>query len=242
ERALTSNSDGQSMENDLLDMRGNLLFSQDKLEAALESFKQIPRTEWDKYQFNPFVDQIVDCIHCPLPDTIEYFNKVEIIEKIFELEYQSKADFRNSARYFYQLGTAFYNLSYFGHSWNAFDYFRSGTNWEHRKLGIFDHWFFPYGNREHHDCTKALFYFDKARELAKDPELAARATFMAAKCEQNNYFVSKDCDYSYYSRQMPQLPLGYQKNYQRLKNNYADTRFYQEAVTKCRYFAAFASK
>lgn len=243
ERALITyrGSGGETMETDLLDMKGNLLFNQGKLEAALETFKQVPRVAWDNYQFNPFIDEIVDCVHCEQTDTTTYYNKVEFLEKIFELEYQSKADYQNGAKYFYQLGTAFYNLTYFGHSWDVFDYFRGGSNWEYRKLGIFEHWFFPYGNREYQDCSKAKFYFEKSRELTKDPELAARATFMAAKCDQNAYFTSKDCTY-YGGRKMPVLPPAYQKNYNLLKSDFSNTQFYQEVIQECKYFAAFARK
>jgi len=239
ERALITNPDGNSIENDLLDMKGTLLLLEGKPEAALEVLKRIPRNEWDKYQFNPFVDHITDCIECPLEDTIVY-NKVTLIERIFELEYKAKSDFEKGPIYYYLLGLAHYNMTYFGNSWKAMDFFRSGGNWEYRKLGIFKHWFFPYGNQENHDCTKALEYFEKARVLTKNRELAARASFMAAKCEQNAYFTSKDCAYTGYRNEIPTPPTEYRKYFGLLKAEYADTEFYQQAIEECKFFKAYA--
>ena len=143
----------------------------------------------------PFRDSLADCASCHPLDSSDYYSKIRLLEKIFELEYKSKADHHNGAAYFYQMGLAYYNMTYFGSAWRAQDYFRSGANWEYSRDGIFQKAFFPYGNREFHDCSKALYYFERSMELAINAEDAARACFMAARCEQKRYFTSKDCDY-----------------------------------------------
>ena len=192
--------------------------------------------------FNPFVDMLNDCLECPIPgDSLPFYNKVEIIERIFELEYKAKADFENGPAYLYELGTAYYNMTYFGHSWQVTDFFRSGANWYYDKDRVFPDYYMPFGNLENQDCSTAQMYFERAAAASKDAELAAKATFMAAKCEHNTYYVSKN----YRSRgdEIPQIPAEYQRNFQLLKENFSGTTFYQErAIKECKYFAAFARR
>ena len=243
ERALITKKDGTTIENELIDMKGTYLMAQGRLEAALEVFKKIPRSEWDLYQFNPFIDFVTDCVNeCQMPDSIEYFNKVEIIEKIFELEYKAKSDFELGAKYYYQLGTAFYNMTYFGHSWQAMDFFRSGANWSYDKDGVFPDYYFPFGNLENQDCTKALEYFELARLTTRDFELGAKAAFMAARCEQRMYYTSKECKYNSYGNKIPDFPEDYNKYFRLLKESYSETDFYQKAIQECKFFEAYATK
>ncbi len=243
ERALITNKDGSTIENELMDLKGTYFMAQGRLEAALEVLKRIPRTEWDLHQYNPFIDFTYDCINeCRMPDSIQYFNKVEIIEKIFELEYKAKSDFVRGAEYYYQLGTAFYNMSYFGYSWKVMDFFRSGANWSYDKDGIFSDYYFPFGNMENQDCTKAMEYFEIARLTTKNIELAAKASFMAARCEQRMYYTSKDCKYNSYGNKIPDFPEEYRTYFKLLKENYSNTDFYLQAIEECKFFEAYARK
>lgn len=240
ERALITKKDGTTIESDLMDMKGTHFMATGKIEAAFDVFKRIPRNDWDNHQFNPFVERLGSCIECPLPDSSAYYNKVEIIEKIFELEYKAKSDFENGSSYYYQLGVAYFNMSYFGHSWKVMDYFRSGANWTYDKDGIFSDYSAPFGNRENHDLTLALQYFEKARTTTRNPELAARASFMAARCQLQSLFVSKGYKYNNYRNQIPEIPVDYQKYYRLLNNTYYQTDFYQEIIKECKFFAAYA--
>ncbi len=241
ELAFITKKDGTTIEAELLDMKATLLLSEGKPEAALEAFKALPRDQWDNYQFYVYRDSLTDCVNCKPQDSVEYLNKVELLEELFELEYKARADFVNSSQYYYKLGIAYYNMTYFGTSWKTTDYFRSGANWGYAKLGIFQMGgYLPYGNKEHQDCSKALFYFDKAIDLAKDQEQAARASFMAARCEQKRYFTSKDCKYKPYKNEIPDLPEEYRKYYDLLITEYDHTYFYKMAVKECKFFEAYA--
>lgn len=242
ERAIIATKDGGVITNELLDLLGSILLGQGKPEAALEAFKALPRTEWNNTLLYPFRDSLTDCVSCIPVDSTSYYNKVSLLEKIFELEYQAKADYHNSSSYFYKIGLAYYNMSYYGSAWEAMDYFRSGANWEYARDEVFQKAYYPYGNREFHDCSRALFYFEKAIELAQDRELAARACFMAARCEQKRYFASKDSDYSPYSNEIPNLPDEYKHHYNLLLSEYNETAFYKLAVQECKFFAAYARR
>ncbi len=245
ERLLTEGPKGEKITNDLWDIKTSLLMSENNLEAALEAFKGIPPTQWDDYgQFNPFRETLNDCIDCHYAlDTSALYNKGELLEELLDLEIKARGGLDKGAPYYYRLGLAFYNMSYFGYAWNALDYYRSGSSWSNLsqyKDGVFPNAAFPFGNRENTDVSEAFYYFEKARSLAHNPELAAKATFMVAKCEQKMYFLSdlyqpeECCNY------IPHLPEQYLTAFNRLKENYAETAFYQKAMRECKYFEAFS--
>ena len=242
ERALVQDENSNSIESVLLDMKGTWLFSQNQAEAALEIFKEIPPKERAKYKLNPFHENLHDCVECPIVDTL-WYNKAELIEEIFELEYKAKSDLRDGPRYFYILGLAYYNMSYFGNSWQAMDFFRSGANMSYNNpKNVYDLYGSPFGNLEQKDCSQALLYFDKARLLSKDKELAARASFMAAKCRQKMGYTAPEFKHSTSWNHIPELPEEYLTHYKILQQEYADTDFYREIIKECKYFEVYVSK
>ena len=247
ERLLTGNAKGEKITNDLWDIKASLLMSENYPEAALEAFKGIPRTQWDDFGvFNPFRETLNDCINCRYArDTSELYNKGELLEELLDLEMKARGGLDKGAPYYYRMGLAFYNMSYFGYAWNVADYYRSGSSWSYlskNKDGIFANGTFPFGNRENIDVSKAFYFFEKTRTLATDPELAAKATFMVAKCEQKMYFISDDYQPEECCNNIPRLPEQYLTAFNRLKDNYSDTQFYQKAIRECKYFEAFALK
>lgn len=238
EEQLISKRGGGTIENDLLDMKATYYLGMLQLEAAYEIFKEIPRTAWDNYgQYAPYIQRLNDCVHCRLPDSVQLFNKGEMLENIIDLEYQARSETNadRAAILFLRVGFAYYNLTYFSYNWRAADYFRSGSSIQRvlRNKGenVFDYPGFPYGNREVFDCSRARYYFDRARMLARDPEIQARAAFWAAKCERNDF----------YTQPTPAAGRTYE-NFRFLATNFADTDFYQTAIAECKYFAAFVRK
>jgi len=133
DKILTTNKDGSEMANDLLEIKGVMLWNNGSAAAALDAFKQIPIAQRGPNRFNPFLETANICVHCNQPDSLLIYNRSGILERIFNLEFQANSDYSNSDVYYYELGLAHFNLSYFGPSWNAMDYFRSGLNWRHAK-------------------------------------------------------------------------------------------------------------
>lgn len=209
-------------------------------EAALGALGKIPVSAREADKFNPFLEYPEICIHCKQPDSVLIYTRFDIIERIFELEYKAKSDYLNSDKYFYELGIGYFNLSYFGNTWRAFDLFRSGANWQYAKLHIFDHWYFPYGNRELQKLDKARFYFEKVLELTQNRERAARATFWLARIDLLTYATKAESDFSPYSDKVPNLPKAYRQYYELLKDEYAETKFYDWVVRECGYFKLYA--
>jgi len=231
ERELLRKTDNTRLRNDLINLKATYYFAQGKLDSALLTLKRMDRLSWDDYgTFNPFVERFRECINCPVKDTSALLNRGELIEKILDLEYRAKADRINGPKYFYQLGLAYYNMSYFGYAWKTLDFFRSGISLKRNRPAndrdLVPDSRFALGNRENLDCRRALEYFELARNLTTDPEFAARASFMAARCEQNLYFAGF-------------APRSFQY-FDYLKSNYANTRFHGFVIQECRYFKAYA--
>ncbi len=238
ERQFIESAGGDQLKNDLLDMKATVFLARQQPEAALEALKEMPRSNWDNYgQFNPFVDRFNDCVNCRLPDSVILYNKGEMVEEILELEYNARAetDFNRAAILYYRLGTAFYNLSYFGNSWRAGDYFRSSTSISKARKNpgenIFGHPQFPFGNRENFDVSRAQAFFDLAIKTARNPEIAVRAAYAAAKCERNDNYANRSAvqgrTYKYFDL---------------IVKDYAETDFYQRVIEECRTFSAYASQ
>lgn len=237
EQLLVQHPDGSSIEKALIDMKATLLMQGYYVEAAYETFREIPEEEWDNYGlYSPFVERVKDCVRCPLPDTATVYNKAELLQKMIELDYQARAQPNADlqARNYYQLGLAWYNMSYFSYDWKMLDYFRSSVSIVRKKSGeehnVVPVAKLPFGNREHFDTSKARFYFEKARMMSRDAELQAKCAFMAAKCEQSQFYQHRD--------------KGATRTYDSfglLKSKYAGTAFYARAIAECKYFQAFAA-
>ena len=240
---------------DLLDIKTALLMSEGQLEAALETFKRIPANLWDNYgQFNPFRETFRDCVNCyQKTDTIglsAYFNKGELLTELLDLEYKAKGGLDGAAVHYYKLGLASYNMSYFGDGWKAMDYFRSGSTWTKLHQAkttegngrVYEHWQYPFGNRENTDLSRALYFFEKARLLATTPELGARAAYQAARCEQKIFFQTPAYKPEPCCNRIPRLPEEYLVNFSRLKELYPETDFYKMIVKECKYLEVYVSK
>jgi hypothetical protein len=243
ERLLLQNEEGKDITSDLWNIKGKYFLSRSKFEAAAEALKQIPATERERFgRYNPFYFRYSDCVHCPPPeDTLQYDN-VELVQKLLELDYLGKADFENGAYHYFQLGLALYNMTYYGYAWQAMDPFRSGASWYPDADYVYPAWQSPNGNYEVKDVSQALQYFELSRRLSheKDKELAAKASYMAARCRQKMYFNSPDFRYRPGSNTIPALPEGYREYYDLLINEYRGTEFYREIIQECLYFRAYA--
>ncbi len=240
---------GEDYISELHELKGTYHLSRYELAEANRSFESVNPNRMDAQKFSPFLLPIMDCIHCEDPNdtTILYLNKKELTELLLDYEYRAKTDMDHADKYYYRLGSAFYNMSYYGHSYNLIDYYRSSGSWqdspeEHNDQDEEpndDPYGHAFGNKEFTDVTHALFFFDKCKDLTKDNEMAARASFMAAKCELAKFYQDKDTKYNYWKNEIPKLPEKYRNYYDLLKNKYSGTEFYQEAISECKFFAYY---
>ncbi|HFB99586.1 MAG TPA: hypothetical protein ENJ53_02165 [Phaeodactylibacter sp.] len=240
EAALVKKDGLTTIKSDLLKLKGIVLFNKGEIEAAAVTFRKIPRNDRDvSKKFNPFHEHIIDCVHCPIADTLLY-DRVGIVDRILKLEYDGRAHLENGAASFYQLGNAYYNMTYFGSSWYVTDLFRSGANWKYVNK---NNRYFTYesdrGNVENMDMSRAKKYYETTLELAKNKELAARACFMLAKCNLNEFYLDKDTEYHPFDNKIPVLPEKYNAYYLQFKKEYSDTEFYREAIEECLFLKAY---
>ncbi len=215
--------------NQLLEIKGTLKLADHKLNEAIRIFKQLPksfRKDYKHFQVasDPFQVIFRDSDYKPSGKT---YTKLSLAERLFDLEQKAKVDSRNRFKYYYLLGTAYYNMTYYGNSWNAVDYYKSSYR--------------SAEDQDYIDYTKPLKYFKKVMKSAKDQELAAKASFMAAKCEQSQFYSSKyyrDYD-SNNSKNQNKL---FRKYFKRLKTTYSDTKYYREVIKECGFFDHYVNK
>lgn len=236
----------KAFENQALDIKGTLLMRDPaKLADALAIFESLPPDFDFTIDVNPFNMSINDCIHpedCNLKTSATYTRNA-LVRKLIEMK--GIAEQTNSSTDYYLLGNAYYNMTYFGPAWKAMNYFRSGSQY----AGFYD-------------CAQALAFYEKAVRYAPDRESAARACFMAAKAEQNLFFKSMsekernpddywwgkyeiagwgdEQEYTQYQQDIRNS--GYRKYFEKLRQEYKDTKYYQRAVKECKYFEYYTTR
>lgn len=231
----------------LLEIKGAALLAQGQPEAALAIMRTIAPVEQERMKrFDLFKEFFGEKINRLIvrQDSLQG-TRLDIARRLLDFQFRAKAaeavDAAEASWYNYLLGLGYYNMSYFGHEWEVADFFRSGQNWQRLAQGpVFPLRGSPDGNRENTDVSVALGYFEKALHLAQTPEMAARAAYMAARCQQKQYFVSKDCRYRPGSKLIPTLPEEYMTNYRTLIGRYSNTKFYGQVVKECKWLAAYA--
>lgn len=232
---------------ELLEIKAVALFSQGQPEAALAVLRSIPEEyRVGQTEFQPFKEVFDERVNRQVSDTLS-LTRQQIIAKLIDYEFQAKAAIALNepigAFYYYMIGLGYYNMSYFGYEWEAMDYYRSGYNWLRLAQGpVFPLRGSPDGNRENIDVSLALSYFEQALENAKSPELAARAAFMAARCEQKMWFIDPACNYRFGSNLIPLLPQDKMRYYTLLENQYSGTDFYNMIIKECKWFGAYARR
>ncbi|MEO1652477.1 MAG: hypothetical protein AAFU64_02935, partial [Bacteroidota bacterium] len=238
--SLTANKASKAREL-MMEIKATVLFSEDRLQEALAIYEQLPDDIIYKIEEDPFQDNLIDCQNCPPSINKNKYNRKTLIIKILKLKELIKNTSADRAAFYYQLGSAYYNMTYFGNAWIAQDYFRSSQDfWEYRdekrderkKLPIFA------------DCGKAKYYFDRAITSflrIGNQEMAARSCFMAAKCEQNAYFLDPQLSGTEYSYGAipPSYDPAHRLYFRRLKKDFANTQFYEEIIDECTYFNEF---
>ena len=208
------------------------LMTLNEWEAAEKAWQEIPLADIELFgKSNPFVERLNECVHCPVKSNERQLTKPQIVAEMLKLQYDIKANRTESPQYYYKMGLGLYNMSYFGYAWNVVDYFRSGSSLKVERLentsDRMKHPLYPNGNRENVDLSKAIGYFEKAITLSTDKELSARATFMAARCEQKMSHVTKTANK--------------RKYFALLKTKYKDTQYYDKVIESCKYFKYYVN-
>ena len=229
EKELVQKIDPKNPKNVLLEIKATIALADDQLDEAEKLLKQSGINTTLKGE--PTSDEIIDCVNCLRSKS---YTKLGLIGQIKTLKAQvNKGSAAQMADANLKLGNIYYNTSYYGHCWQAKEYFRS-----------------PYSQKNELDCSKAQEYYEKAAELSEkagSKELAAKATFLAAKAEQNEMFRSDDFkriqqDFDPYNQLKGFFAPRYRNNFKNLKNKYRGTTFYNKAIKECYYFNLYVGR
>jgi len=180
---------------------------------------------------NPFNGKIKDCNDCDhaAKQSVKY-SQLQFLKKVKEMQDKIAAgeDVYNNALL---VGNAFYNASYFG---NARTFYYNNIISE-------------YGNSISDEHAKILYgmdnvkkYYTMAQKAAANNEQKAKMAYMLAKIERNEFYTNQ-----YFTR--AEGYWGYKdgadfkkwQGFVDLKNNYSDTRYYQEVINECGYFRKY---
>ena len=251
------NTDSLSIERDMYFYMGCYYFRTNQLSKALDAYKHSsaigepdfiePVTSavfagriHDWYDVKP--THKADISYINLPKLAYVKNMVEVTEAMLWLEEQIKTNTKNSARYYFYLGNAYYNFTNSG----FFSYTLTNTHdtyihcIEETDTGdiadlfisynepyygySYDNYY--YSSYTYCDCNPALAYFEKALQHSTNDEFTAKILFMMAKAEQ--------CGET-------EQPYETRTAFNELKK-YNNTAYYREIIKECKYFLQFVNK
>lgn len=212
-------------------------FYQDKVDVAIQELEKYEKMnaknqnrELELLPGNPFNGKIKDCNDC---DHYAYqsvkYTKLEFLQKVKEMQEKINKgqDVYNNALL---VGNAFYNASYFG---NARFFYHNPI------IGEYGNNIDKHNHDRLHSMDKAKKYYAIAKEAASTQEQKAKMAYMMAKIERNEYYNKE-----YFSK--ADGYYGYEENvirpwkgFKELKENYSDTKYYQEVIKECGYFRTY---
>jgi hypothetical protein len=224
--------------NDLLNSQARILISNYQFREAIAKYDQVSAdSAIDKLMADPFKIRINDCHDCDYTETGNVnYNGRSFAKRMTELIELVRKDPANAWRYHFLLGNAYYNLTYFGNAWYAAAFERTSEIPDQVKREPYRR--NSYNNFNTISCLPAELEYEQALKLAPDKEFASKVAFMAAKCEQNRYYISPD-----FNRQEdPHALEKYRRNFRLLKQQYSNTKYYREVIKDCTYFAEYVRK
>ncbi|WP_305953177.1 hypothetical protein [Emticicia oligotrophica] len=153
---------------------GRRALAEHQYAQAAEAWKNVSPQTWQAEPFQTYLDVNPFSLN-GLGDSNakQRTTPVAFAKRMAELESKIKQN-PNDFESLILLGCGSYNMSYYGNSWIL-------LRREWSTNDTFDE------NDDYFSYDKALSYFDKAMQVAPKPELAAKACFMAATCQQIKY-------------------------------------------------------
>ncbi|GAB4017569.1 hypothetical protein GCM10028773_14410 [Spirosoma koreense] len=243
----------------LYTLLGRRLMAEQRYAAAATAFARVGPKTWRQ---EPFVSYFAEN---PLeltpteqkPGGKNPYTPVDFARTLDQLQKQAttlRGD--PAAQVYYQLGCAAFNLSWYGNAWVLVR--RSWSSAE----PAYSSWYAinrPADDRKterqlqqepYYTTAIAKAYFEKALTNAHNPELAAKACFMAARCEQNElrnrlileerkpgYTQLDEKEVKALTRKLRQEQ--YDHYFAKLATDYRQTRFQAEIMAECATYADF---
>jgi hypothetical protein len=206
---------------------------EDKIPEAIAFMKQTDSLQHSQFLGNPFNGNIKDCHDC---DHDAYqkkkYSQIEFLTTIQTMKQNidKKVDIYTNSLL---IANAYYNITHFG---NARIFY------ENNMIG---YGATPYGFDNKNkvlitNCNLAKSYYNKALLAATNDEQRAKCHYMLAKCERNEYYNTKYYAIkNYWEIESDNIDFLAWSGFKTLKNNYSQTKFYQETLNECGYFNTY---
>ncbi len=224
-------------EQELNELKATFLLADDKLEEAIKVYQSIPANKLNKIKNDPLQALVRDCFeNCPPSTEKGKYNRLTLAQKMLNLKKLTEKNNLEQGQYLFQLGTIYYNISHFGNSWDAIDYYRSGSDlmtFKDMKTNPNT----PYKTNVYAEMSKAKYYFERAITAftkTNDKEMTAQALMMAGRCEQNIYYLDFSGDA--FAFIAPTYDAKHRKSLIKLKKEYKDTKAFRDLKSTCLYF------
>ncbi|MEM7655835.1 MAG: hypothetical protein AAF399_06880 [Bacteroidota bacterium] len=222
------------------EMLATMLMKDLQWTEALKVYERLPSDQLEKLTYfkipeDPFLAVNTDCISCfedwMDADEAHYqYDRRTLARRLVQLNLQLEDQPIRASEINFQLGTAIYNTSYFGHSWMATGYYRAYMS----PADDADEIQVAY---QASAMERSLAYFEQALAEAPNLEFAAKCHYMAAKCEQNIFYLG---GYSDWEADDLAIKPKYRSHFRELVNNYRNTQYYQEVLAECGYLDVYA--
>jgi len=209
------------------------------IDTAIDFIKKTDSIKYTEFLGNPFNGKIKDCHDCDhLAKQKRKYSYLDFLTTIKEMQ-QKLAQDEDKYNNCMLLGNAFYNITYYGNArifyqGNILQYedyydYRNNTSTKNYDLII--------------DCSTAKTYYHLAFEQATNDEQRAKAQYMMAKCERNEWYNDRYKNVTY-TWQMWDEKVNFKAwdGFVNLKTKYQHTQFYKECLNECGYFYTYITK
>lgn len=223
---------------DFYEMLGTVRMFEGDVEGALEAFSQLDE-DYQSYGYRNFVmdDNPFEfwdpgySEHDPLEAVV--YTKKDLAEIMLGLEQKIQSDKSNQFDHLMQLGTAWYNMTYWGNAWEAVAYWRSTSGIfpddMEKAEGIGKRMFKanPYmlPSLQATNYSRPKSYFLKALNATKNREEKARVMWLLSLCDQHEQGWNRT-----------DTEPGKGSYFDELYAEYGNTSFYHEIILDCAYF------
>ena len=196
---------------DLNELRAINYLYDGNFSAAVEAFRLAGGEALSRnLQADPFMIHIKDCHDCDFNVPHTNYTKMSFAERMLELSKTAQGQGDVAALASFELANGLYNMSYFGNARDVYETRYSNHSPRIERGGNLS-------PATQMDLTEK--YYLQAARLSTNPEFKTRATFMAAKAEQNR--------------------SNERTHFQTLRDTYANTQYYQEIIKECGYFRSY---
>ncbi len=210
-----------------------------KPEPMIETQYNYDTGKESKVNVNPLYDYLNDWQRYTKSSPLPY-TKLTLAKKLLELK--TKIDgadtVTDKAKLYYTYASALYNLSYYGNSWSAVAYDRSGVDWNEGNYKL------PW-QKEYYGVYEARTYYQMAYDAATNKEYKAACLFMVIKCAQKGIprpgYDYKNEAASEKAQKEFEKQFMYNPLFGKFKTEFGTTKFYQYVFNRCSYLRDYVA-